>query len=680
MKSRFVLSLSVAGFLAACSSSPLPTELPAATSLDGFGANPNPLPANVATQFSWSVAGQDLLCQLDVDSDGVIDYTVDNCGSHSRVNHTYGTPGTYEAKLTVTGQDRQVIQKSTRVTVTGPNTPPAIPVLTASTPPGAAQPLAVRFDWTVSDPDSDTTHCRFDAESDGVWEFDDLCSGLPASSSVGKASSTVFSYTHLYQKPGNYRATLEAADPYLATRSELAVRAPWNRAPVIENLKTTTTDSLTGRVAFEVSDPDGDPFSCILQVETIGKFAYPNCATLTRSFRFAAPGSYRVSLEVTDRYQGRTSRTASIVLSLVSEGWTAVDGGKEFTCGLRVGGSAWCWGSNASGQLGNDDTVGQFTPVAVAGTPSGTAFTSIRAARNGAHACGLRNDGSIWCWGLNQKGQLGNDSTTDSQIPVQVVGGGIYTAVETGSYHTCGLRDDGSVWCWGENMQGRLGNNSTSDSDQPVQVAGGGSYLRISAGWKHTCGLRTDYSLWCWGDNGKGQLGNDTVNGSLVPVQVYQGTNFRTVVASWEFTCGLRSNGTAWCWGSNDSGQLGINSTSDSLRPVAVQGGHTFTQVALGQDNSCGLRPDGTAWCWGENSDTQLGDGSLAPKQLLPVPVVTQGVSGTRFKAIAAGAWHTCGLRDDDSLWCWGYNYDGQLGNGDLSGTNSGLPAHVVVP
>lgn len=303
--------------LAACNNAPQPQENPnPPTAIDSFGANPNPSPANVGTQFSWTVLGQNLVCKLDVESNGTIDYTVENCNSQSRVVHTYGTPGSFEAKLTVTGADGLTRQQVTPVKVTTPNTPPTIPSLTAATSPSSTNPLAVRFNWTVADVDADITRCKFDTDSDGVWDFDNLCSGLPTTSSVGAASSVTFTYHYVYKNPGRYTATLEATDPYAATRGTVKVRVPYNRAPLIDAFTIENGADLRANIAFLVSDPDQDTLNCKLRVEGIGTFLYHNCNNLSRNFTFPRDGQYAVVLEVSD---GLSTTTQTSTASFASK-------------------------------------------------------------------------------------------------------------------------------------------------------------------------------------------------------------------------------------------------------------------------------------------------------------------------------------------------------------------------
>jgi len=188
--------------------------------------------------------------------------------------------------------------------------------------------------------------------------------------------------------------------------------------------------------------------------------------------------------------------------------------GVQFSCALRTDASLWCWGANSAGQLGNGTTTDSLIPVRAGATTWN--WTSVIA--GGYHGCGIRRDGTLWCWGYNAHGQLGNGSTDGTSTPTQVAGQD-WVMVRAGIGHTCGVQGNGSLWCWGDNQFGGLGNGTQSDSAVPVEVVGM-DWVSVAAGAWHTCGIKADHSLWCWGHNADGQLGNGTTEESLTPVQV----------------------------------------------------------------------------------------------------------------------------------------------------------------
>jgi RHS repeat-associated protein len=231
--------------------------------------------------------------------------------------------------------------------------------------------------------------------------------------------------------------------------------------------------------------------------------------------------------------------------------------------------------------------------------------------------------------------------------------------VQAGLQYTCGVQQNGSLWCWGDNAHGGLGNGTQDNSLVPVEVVGMG-WVSVAAGAWHTCGIKADQTLWCWGGNSAGEVGNGGTDDSLTPVQI-GGTDWQSVsvgVATGSFhTCGVKLDGSLWCWGENSAGQLGTGSTAGSVTPVQV-GSATWTNMSGGNLHTCGVESDGTLWCWGDNEQGQIGDGTLT-NRLAPARV-----PGQAWAQVAAGNVHTCGRRQDGSLWCWGWNGEGEIGDG----------------
>ena len=343
-----------------------------------------------------------------------------------------------------------------------------------------------------------------------------------------------------------------------------------------------------------------------------------------------------------------------------------VGAGATHTCAVRADGSLWCWGADWAGQLGNGTTADSRIPVR-AGTATWN-WASVAAGQY--HSCAIRRDASLWCWGSNDQGQLGNGTTDGASTPVQVAGND-WAMVQAGRSHTCGVRTNGVLSCWGDNAHGGLGNGTQAGSMLPVEVAGT-DWVRVATGDWHTCGIKADQTLWCWGANADGELGNDSTEDSPWPVQI-GAANWSNVLvgvgAGGTHTCGVKLDGSLWCWGANAFGQIGIGSTAGSLTPVQV-GSASWADIAGGTGHTCGIRGDGKLWCWGDNDSGQVGDGTLV-NRLVPVRIPGQAWAG-----ISGGAGHTCGRRQDGSLWCWGGNADGELGDGSVASQNS--PEQIV--
>lgn len=309
------------------------------------------------------------------------------------------------------------------------------------------------------------------------------------------------------------------------------------------------------------------------------------------------------------------------------------------------------------------------------------------------YSCALATDGSAWCWGNNDAGQLGSGGTMSSSAPVQVSGGHTFVQIDAGTGHTCAVAEDGSAWCWGWNG-GVLGTGSETGPEScpevgacstvPVQVTGGHAFEQITAGYNHTCAVTTSGGAWCWGWNSMGGLGNGGTTDSAEPRSVSGGHVFEQITAGEEFTCAIDASGGAWCWGTNYAGSLGNGSDSGpelclsefpcSTVPVSVAGGHAFEQVTAGEAFACGLRADGSSWCWGSNEAGQLGIGTdMGPEacsggdQCSTSPV--QVLGGNIFTRLGAGDEHICAVAADGEASCWGHSaYDGRLGIGINSG------------
>jgi hypothetical protein len=303
--------------------------------------------------------------------------------------------------------------------------------------------------------------------------------------------------------------------------------------------------------------------------------------------------------------------------------------GNFHTCAV-VNGGAQCWGDNGTGQLGNNSTTYSSIPVQVTGLTSGSGVTAIAAGFE--HTCAVVNGGAQ-CWGDNSYGELGNNSTTGSNVPVQVAGlmsGSGVTAIAAGDSFTCAVVNDG-VQCWGYNSAGDLGNNSTTNSSVPMSVVGltsGSGVTAITAGFEHTCAV-VNGGVQCWGDDSFGDLGNNSMAESNVPVPVSGLTSgAESIGAGNSLSCAVVKGG-AECWGWNSHGQLGNNSTTSSPVPLQVSGLTSGVQaIAAGDTYACAV-VNGGVQCWGDNAQGELGNNSLADSSV-PVQVMglTSGVGG----------------------------------------------------
>ncbi|MCE9574879.1 MAG: tandem-95 repeat protein [Deltaproteobacteria bacterium] len=338
--------------------------------------------------------------------------------------------------------------------------------------------------------------------------------------------------------------------------------------------------------------------------------------------------------------------------------WASVAVGSYHTCATRTDGTLWCWGGNTWGEVGTGNTTDVLVPTQV-----GTATNWGQVSADIGLTCGRQTNGTLWCWGSNYYGTVGdgtNGSGTDRYTPVQIGNLTTWAAVSAGFYHSCAIRTDGTIWCWGLNDKGQLGDNTTTLRNAPTQVGTSTAWASVDAGGSHSCGRRTNGTVWCWGSNAFGQLGDGTVQQRLAPAQVGAATNWASVSSGYETTCALTTTGIMDCWGHNVTGGTGLG-IGDANTPMAVGSATDWGAVAGGTLTTCGLRA-GSPWCWGGNFAGQLGNNSQISEQ---IPVAAAGTA--KFTAISSGGGHSCAIGADNTLWCWGVNYAGQLGDGTTS-------------
>ena len=440
--------------------------------------------------------------------------------------------------------------------------------------------------------------------------------------------------------------------------------------------------------------------------------------------------------------------------------WSSVEPGNDFGCGIRSGSELWCWGSGGFGNLGNGMNQTQSLPVQVTQPPSWASATA-----GGEHACGITTAGNLFCWGAGSRGQIGDgngatvsqpllsslltgwtivergepahvrdprgrvvvlgrelrrsgrrrqhdrpaltdahrdrdglddraaagdahscgiraggssgagattstgNSATERRpialLPTRIGTGTNWLSLATGADHTCGTRAGGQLWCWGQNFSGEVGDGTTTERHAPIRVGTGTDWNSVTAGQEHSCGTRAGGQLWCWGDNFFGQFGDGgALATSSVPVRTGTGTDW-TVAAGRLHTCGIRTHGDLFCWGANNAGQTGDGSgpigpfAQFRTTPVHTGVPTDWDAISAGGDHTCGVSQDKSLWCWGQNGNGQIGDGTTTDR---PSPVRISPFND--WTDVAAGDFHTCAIEQNAFLRCWGWNFSGQLGDG----------------
>jgi alpha-tubulin suppressor-like RCC1 family protein len=340
--------------------------------------------------------------------------------------------------------------------------------------------------------------------------------------------------------------------------------------------------------------------------------------------------------------------------------WAQVSIGSAYTCAAKQDGRLFCWGAGGFGRLGTGDSEGSLVPVQE--TTEAADWAQVSA--GSAHTCAVKQDGRLFCWGSNSSGQRGNDEEVDVLLPSQEVSGaGDWIQTSAGLFHTCGVKTDGRVFCWGRGSFGRLGNDDTAASLVPVQESTEATdWIQVSAGGAHTCAVKQDGRLFCWGQGSSGQLGRPMQN-SVVPVQEStEATDWVEVSAGGAYTCALKEDGRLFCWGTNSSGQRGTGDTPSPSTPTQESTGATdWAQVSAGTAHTCAVKQDGRLFCWGLGTSGQLGN---YDNESSPVPV-QEATEATDWGQVSAGQRHSCAVKQDGQLLCWGSNEHGQLGTGD---------------
>jgi len=357
-------------------------------------------------------------------------------------------------------------------------------------------------------------------------------------------------------------------------------------------------------------------------------------------------------------------------LQINAQCWKTISAGNNHNIALKPDGTLWGWGNNTNGQIGDGTTTSRNIPVKI-----GTANNWKTITAGWGHTVALKTDGSLWAWGYGILGQIGNGSgAVKAYNPVQQVGTAKdWQTIAAGPQFTIAIKTDGTLWAWGYNEFGQLGDGTTVDKNTPTQIGSDKDWETIATGSNHTIALKKDGSLWTWGENKNGKLGDGTIVSKIVPTQIGTATNWKAIAGGLNHTAAIKTDGTLWCWGFNANGSLGDGTNTDKLIPTQIGTETNWKTIAVGWDNTVALKTDGSLWSWGYNANGKLGIGTttntFTPTQVGTSKDWLMGVSGYS---------HEAGLKADGAIWTWGQNTTNQLGDG--TSISKSVPTLVSCP
>ncbi|MCY1042679.1 PKD domain-containing protein [Corallococcus sp. bb12-1] len=588
------------------------------------------------------------------------------------------TPGSLVLTLTVTDSKGATAALSATVTVsTGAgsaavnvsfNTWPHVAGVTA-VPSSVAVGQATAVTAVASDADGDSLSYQWTAGCQGTWKNATSPSANftpTAQPSGGRCALTV---TVSDGRGGQGTGTLG-----IHVGPGTTVRFP---PEVVETFQSiATVPSAGGTVVFRVrtKDPQGSAltFAWTANTGTLGTAtsgATTSEVLWTASACVPANSTPAVTATVTNALGLSTS--ASLVLtggttcSTSDNAVIRIDSGTHHSMAVRKDGTIWTWGRNTNGQLGDGTTTSRSTPVQPLGL---TGIATVVAGYD--YTLALKPNGTAWSWGRNDQGTLGDGTRTERHSPVQVQGLTGIVALSAAVQHTIAVKQDGTLWAWGFYDPGR---SASAIKTTPVKVPMQG-ISKVTTGGFHVLVVKYDDTVWGWGDNTMGQLGDGTKAYCYLPQQAQaQGlTGVATMFGGSFHSLALKHDGTVWAWGDNSKGQLGLGYAAYEyiLTPMQVQGITGVTAIAADRYHTIALKQDGTVWGWGYNRSGQLGDGTNLDRL---TPVQIQGL--TNVAAIATGGSHALALKQDGTVWAWGSNNSGQLGDGTT--TNRLTPVQV---
>ena len=358
-----------------------------------------------------------------------------------------------------------------------------------------------------------------------------------------------------------------------------------------------------------------------------------------------------------------------------SQCWQTMSAGSSHTATIASNGTIWAWGSNYYGEIGDGTNTERNVPTASGNTAGWQSITA-----GGMMTFAIKTDGTLWGTGTNTSGQLGDgtmiDRNTLTQIGTDTNWKSVSTHRSSGNAHTLAIKNNGTLWAWGENTEGQLGDGTNINKTIPTIIGSESNWQSISAGYKSTAAIKINGTLWTWGSNNYGVLGDGSTGSSRnIPVQVGNDNDWRMVSVGNSFMLAIKNDGSLWASGYNVSGQLGDGTNSNRNTMLQIGTDTNWLSISAGGSHSLALKSNGTLWAWGSKIHGQLGMGAPAEHPTITTP--TQVGTDIDWKIVSAGSRHSLAQKTDGTLLSWGANEYGQQGNGAPTAVPVNIPAPV---
>ena len=341
--------------------------------------------------------------------------------------------------------------------------------------------------------------------------------------------------------------------------------------------------------------------------------------------------------------------------------YQSVKQGSYHGIGLKANGTLWFWGNNSNGQFGDGFT--SFNNVYPLQIGIADSWQDIFVGANSSY--GIKTNGTLWAWGNNVNAELGDGTLVDKLTPIQIGLDSNWLTISPSAQgnHVLGLKTNGTIWSWGRNVAGQLGNGIAGVDYNlvPTQIGIGTNWNTISAGVYASYAIKTDGTLWAWGSNNFGELGVGNFNPVTIPTKIGTDTNWQSVIAGSGHTIAKKTNGTFWIWGTNTDGALGNGSTTTNSSPLQFAAANIWKEFGLGNGHTIGIKLDGTLWAWGSNYAYNLGNGTTV-RELLPIQIGTD----SNWNKILTSYASNLAIKNDGSMHAWGNNSSGQLASGSI--------------